>query len=310
MSSAWSWYVIGLVVVNILGSIWLLWFTGKRRPGDPAPTDTSHVWDGDLTEYNKPMPRWWINLFYLTIVFSIGYLIWYPGLGAFAGTGGWTSAKEVADAQKRDDAKLDATFAPFAKMPLEQIAQDPKAIQLGRSIFLNNCAVCHGTSARGAKGFPNLTDAHWQWGGTPDDLLTTIDGGRAAVMPAMADALTASGGPKAVDDVVAYVQSLSKPGQPPSAAATAGKPQFEAVCAACHGADGTGMAAMGAPNLTDSDWLYGPSKASIKSAIEHGHNGQMPAFSGVLRPNQVRVVAAYVWSLSNTGATGAAAPAK
>jgi cytochrome c oxidase cbb3-type subunit 3 len=310
MSSAWSWYVIGLVAINILGSIWLLWFTGKRRPGDPAPTDTSHVWDGDLTEYNKPMPRWWINLFYLTIVFSIGYLIWYPGLGTFAGTSGWTSHGELASDQKRDDAKLDATFAPFAKLPIEQIAQDPKALQLGRSIFLNNCAVCHGTSARGAKGFPNLTDVHWQWGGTADDILTTIDAGRTAVMPAMAEALTASGGPQAIDDVIAYVQSLSRPGQAPNAQAAAGKPQFEAVCAACHGADGTGMAAMGAPNLTDNDWLYGPSKASIKSAIEHGHNGQMPAFNAVLRPNQVRVVAAYVWSLSNTGNAAAAAAAK
>ena len=170
MSSAWSWYVIGLVAVNILGSIWLLWFTGKRRPGDPAATDTSHVWDGNLTEYNKPMPRWWINLFYLTIVFSIGYLIWYPGLGTFAGTSGWTSGKELAADQTREDAKLDATFAPYAAMPLEKIAADPKAVQLGRSIFLNNCAVCHGTSARGARGFPNLTDAQWQWGGTPDDI--------------------------------------------------------------------------------------------------------------------------------------------
>ncbi len=310
MSSAWSWYVIGLVAVNILGSIWLLWFTGKRRPGDPAPTDTSHVWDGDLTEYNKPMPRWWINLFYLTIVFSVGYLIWFPGLGAFAGTSGWSSGKELAADQKREDAKLDATFAPFAAMPIAQIAADPKAVQLGRSIFLNNCAVCHGTAARGARGYPNLTDGHWQWGGSADDILATITDGRTAAMPPMADALTATGGAQSVADVAAYVQALSKPGQPLNAQAAAGKPQFETVCAACHGADGTGMTAIGAPNLTDNDWLYGPSKASIAAAITHGHNGQMPAFNATLRPNQVRVVAAYVWSLSNGSGNAATASAK
>lgn len=309
MSGAWSWYVIALVAINIVGSIWLLWFTGKRRPGDPAPTDTSHIWDGNLTEYNKPMPRWWINLFYITIVFGLIYLAWFPGLGAFKGLGGWSSAGEVEAAQKRDDAKVQAAFAPFGSMSVEQIAHDPKALQLGRSIFQNRCAVCHGTAARGARGFPNLTDSVWQWGGTPDDILATITNGRQAMMPVMAPAVTAVGGPDAVANVAAYVQTLSRPGEQLDAQAAKGKPLFQTICAACHGVDGKGRTVLGAPDLTDKDWLYGPSLASIRSAIEHGHQGQMPTFKDILQPNQIRVVAGYVWSLSHAPVRTEAAPA-
>ena len=183
MSTGWSIYVIVLVVLNIGGCAWLLWWTARRRPGDPAPDETSHVWDGDLTEFNKPLPRWWINMFYLTIAFSIGYLIWYPGLGNFEGTSKWTSAKEHDAAAARAAAVLESRFGHFSDMPIDQIAQDEDALRLGRTIFANTCSTCHGSDARGARGFPNLTDDDWQWGGSPDDILQTVLHGRQAVMP-------------------------------------------------------------------------------------------------------------------------------
>ena len=210
MTTGWSIYVIVIVAINILGCVWLIWWTGKRRPGDPAPTDTSHIWDGNLTEYNKPMPKWWVNLFYITIVFAIVYLVWYPGLGAFAGVAKWTSAGEQARDKARDDAKLEATFAPYAGKSIDVIARDPKAVALGRSIFNNTCATCHGSTAQGAVGYPNLTDQVWHWGGTPDDVLHSVLEGREGVMPEWGKVLTGMGGDNAVDYVVAYLQGLGR----------------------------------------------------------------------------------------------------
>lgn len=294
MSAGWSWFVIALVVVNVLGCVWLIWWTARRRPGDPGPTDTSHVWDENITEYNKPMPRWWINLFYLTIIFSIGYLAWYPGLGDFAGTSGWTSAKEHDAEKAEQDKRLAAAFAPYAGKPIDQIARDPAAVALGKSIFGNNCATCHGSSAQGAIGYPNLTDASWQWGGAPEQILETILNGRQAAMPPWEAAL---GGPQGVTAVTAYVQTLSG-GQADSTLANVGKNKYEAICISCHGPDGKGMQALGAPDLTDDVWLYGGSPAAIATSIAKGRNGQMPAHGPLIGETRVRLAAAYVWSLS------------
>ena len=161
MTTAWSWYVIGLVVSNLLGCAWLLWWTSRPRKDGAKPEDTSHVWDGDITEYNKPLPRWWINLFFITIVYSFGYLAWYGGWGDYPGFSGWTSTGELARAQAVDNARLEAAFAPYAGQPIDAIARDPRAVELGRSIFANTCATCHGSSAQGAVGFPNLRDDIW-----------------------------------------------------------------------------------------------------------------------------------------------------
>lgn len=295
MSAAWSWYVIALVVLNIAGCVWLLWWTARRRPGDPAPEDTSHVWDEDLTEYNKPLPKWWINLFYLTIVFSIGYLVWYPGMGSFAGVGKWTSAGEHdADAAKAQ-AVLEATFARFRDLPIDQIAKDPEALRLGRTIFANTCSTCHGSDARGARGFPNLTDADWQWGGTPDDILHTVLHGRQAVMPPFGEVV---GGEQGATEVAVYVQSLSGMRVDPALAA-AGKAKFDMVCTACHGADGTGNPLLGAPNLTDDVWLYGNDFDTLRRAVLEGHNGAMPAHEPIIGEMRSRLVAAWVWAQSH-----------
>ena len=295
MTTFWTWYIIAFVAFNIGGIAWLLWWTGRRRPGDPAADSTSHVWDGDLTEYNKPMPRWWINLFYLTIVFAIAYLIWYPGLGAFTGKGGWSSRGQLAEEQAAAEKQLATTYAAFVGKSIDVIARDPAAIVTGRRIYANNCAMCHGSDARGGKGFPNLTDDNWQWGGSPDEILTTILEGRQAAMPVFAPIL---GGDTQVNETAVYVQSLS--GQPVSPAlANAGRVHFEGTCAACHGIDGKGNKALGSANLTDDYWLYGDRFEDIRSAIMNGHNGQMPAHLALIGETRSRLVAAYVYSLSH-----------
>ncbi len=308
MSPGWSWYIIALVVSNIAGCAWLLWWTGKRRPGDPAPTDTSHIWDGDITEYNKPMPRWWINMFWLTIVFAIGYLIYYPGLGSFAGTAKWTSKGEYDTDKAADDRKLEQTFSRYAGKPIDVLAQDPKVLALGRSIFSNTCATCHGSSAHGAIGYPNLSDNIWHWGGSPDQVLQTVLDGRDGVMPAWGTVLTGMGGKDAVDNVIAYVYTLSTPDRSlqNNYMAARGKPLYDGICVACHGVDGKGNQAMGAPDLTDDYWLYGSGKDSLHKTIAEGRHGIMPAHRALLGETRARVVAAYVWSLSNK--PGAAKP--
>ena len=308
MSGGWSWFVIGLVVLNIGGCGWLLWWTAKRRPGDPKPEDTSHIWDGDITEYNKPLPRWWINLFWLTIAFAIGYLFWFPGMGAFAGYGRWSSAGEHAQDKARDDARLETTFAPFKGKPIDVLAADPTARKLGRSIFSNTCATCHGSSAQGAIGYPNLSDDIWHWGGTPDRVLETVLDGREGVMPEWGTVLTGMGGENAVDYVAAYVRTLSQPDAPlyNDYMAAQGKKLYEGICVACHGIDGKGNTTMGAPDLTDNYWLYGSSKQSLVQTIAKGRHGSMPAHRQLLGETRARLVAAYVWSLSHGGAPGAA----
>jgi cytochrome c oxidase cbb3-type subunit 3 len=295
MTTAWSIYVIVIVALNIVGATWLLWWTGRRRPGDPPSDATSHHWDGDLTEYNKPMPRWWINLFYLTIIFGIGYLAWYPGLGAFAGTSHWSSRGQLASEQAVAEKSLAASFAGVEQQPIDVIARDPKAVATGRRIFSHTCAMCHGSDARGAKGYPNLTDDKWQWGGSPADILATIQNGRQAAMPPLAAVL---GGEGNVITTAVYVQSLSGQKVDPLLA-NDGKQIFSGICAGCPGADGKGNQTLGSADLTDDYWLYSNSIDAIREAIEKGHNGQMPAHKALLGETRTRLVAAYVYSLSH-----------
>ncbi|HRO63295.1 cytochrome-c oxidase, cbb3-type subunit III [Thermomonas sp.] len=306
MTTAWNWYVILLVLFNLLGITWLLWWTAKRRPGDPKPEDTSHYWDGDITEFNKPMPRWWINGFYIAIAFSFGYLFWYGGFGTYPGISHWSSKGEHDTAAAEASARLERTFAPYKGQAIDALAQNPTAIELGRSIFANNCATCHGSSAKGAIGYPNLTDDIWHWGGSPDQVLTTVLKGREGVMPAWGKALAGMGGPDAVDYVIAYVRQLGNKGvaAPNDFAAARGKELFESVCAACHGKDGKGNPALGAPDLTDGYWLYGDSTESLRETIANGRHGSMPAWGETLGDTRTRLVAAYVWSLSHRAGAG------
>jgi cytochrome c oxidase cbb3-type subunit 3 len=302
MSGGWSVWVIAIVAINIVGSAWLLWWTAKRRPGDPPAEATSHHWDGDLTEYNKPLPMWWINLFWLTIVFSIAYLVWYPGLGNFKGKSGWSSAAELKAEQKAAEAKLNEAFAGYVSQPIDVISRDPKAVATGQRIFANTCAMCHGSDARGAKGYPNLTDQHWQWGNTPDEVLATILDGRQAAMPPFASAL---GDKSNVTATAVHVQKLGGLQVDPQLDRI-GAGHFSGICAACHGPDGKGNPAIGSADLTDDYWLYGNRVEDIVAAIEKGHDGHMPAHRLILGETRARLVGAYVWSISHAATAGPA----
>jgi cytochrome c oxidase cbb3-type subunit III len=302
MSTGWSWYVIALVALNVIGCVVLLWKTSRgRSPGGAGPEGTSHVWDGNITEYDKPLPRWWINLFYLTIVFALVYLVLYPGLGAFKGTSGWTSQRALEQDKAETSARLAATFKPYDGKAIDVLARDPKALQLGRSIFSNNCATCHGSLGQGAIGYPDLTDQIWHWGSSPDDVLRTVLDGRQAQMPVWSQTLTSMGGAYAVDAVITYVLSLTDSSllATNGDAVSRGARLFAAVCAACHGPDAKGNPQLGAPNLTDDYWLYGRSRAAIRTALEQGRNGVMPAHRELLGATRARLAAAYAWSLSH-----------
>jgi cytochrome c oxidase cbb3-type subunit 3 len=312
VSSFWSLWVIVITLASIAGCAVLLLNTGriklasKEGPKDPAGKSavgvTGHVWDGDLQEYNNPLPKWWSNLFWITIVFAVVYLILYPGLGALPGVLGWTSAGAYAKEHAEFDERLKPLYARYASMDVEQIASDMAARQTGQRLFLEYCSPCHGADARGGRGFPNLTDKDWLYGGAPDTIITTITGGRMGVMPAFGPILGEGG----VQNVVAYVRSLSNLPHD-NLKAQLGKPIFLANCAACHGPEGTGNQAMGAPNLTDNVWMFGSSERAMIEGVTAGHNVNyaggptpMPSFKDTLSPTQIRVLAAYVWGLSNT----------
>lgn len=291
----WDLFIVVITLLSIAGCGILLYSqsTHKVRPGDPTDGTTGHVWDDDLTELNTPLPRWWMWLFYLTIVFSLLYLVLYPGLGSFAGTLGWKSsgAYSAELASARD--QYGPLFARYAAQDVETVAADPKAREIGQRLFITYCAQCHGSDARGNKGFPNLTDSDWLYGGTPAMIKQTIMQGRQGAMPPMGAAL---GSAKDVENVAHYVRSLSGMVADPIKVAF-GKGKFGA-CMACHNAGGIGNQALGAPNLSDKIWLHGGSAESIMETINKGRNGMMPAFADFLGDDKVHVLTAYVYGLS------------
>lgn len=295
MSVHWSLYIIALVVLNVAGAFWLLWWTARRRPGPAAEAETTgHRWDGDLTELNNPLPRWWLWLFYLTVIFSAVYLVLYPGFGGFPGVLKWTQARQHAEQVAEAERAYAAKFARFESLDLVTLSQTPEAMSAARNLFVNNCATCHGSDGRGAVSFPNLTDADWLYGSEPETIRTTIAEGRIGVMPPWGEALGAQG----VEDVIAYVLSLS--GEDiPAELARAGAEKFAMFCASCHGLDGRGNLQLGAPNLTDAVWLFGKSPESLRTTITQGRTSQMPAHLGLLGPQKVHLLAAYVISLSS-----------
>ena len=310
-SDFWSGYVAVLTVLSIAACALLLWLLSSRRVVKDArtgQTETSgHVWDEDLTELNNPLPRWWMWLFYLTIYFSAGYLVLYPGLGSFQGTLAWSSTGQHAEEVKQADAEYGPLFAQFAAKDIKAVAADPRARAIGERLFLNHCAQCHGSDARGSKGFPNLADTDWLWGGTPEAIKHAIAEGRTGVMPPLGAAL---GSDTDVRNVANYVLSLSGSAHD-SIGAALGRPKF-GTCAACHGSNGKGNPALGAPDLTDKIWLHGGGVENVAAIIARGRSNQMPAHKEFLSDAKMHLLAAYVWGLSNdTAATtvGTAAPA-
>ena len=295
-SNFWSVYVAGLTIISIAACGLLLWFSGKAKAMTAHDNTTGHVWDGDLREMNNPLPRWWVGLFIITIVFALVYLYLYPGLGNFQGSTGWTSQGQFEKEVAKGNAEVAPIYAKFMAMAAEDAAKDPQAKAIGERLFMNNCSQCHGSDAHGGKSFPNLTDSDWLHGGTPDKITETLVKGRIGQMPPMAAAVGTSDD---VKNVANYVLSLS--GSPhDSVRANLGKPKF-AVCAACHGADGKGNIALGAPNLTDDIWLHGYGEAAITSMVVNGKVNQMPAQVDKLTEAQIHVLTSYVWGLSNNG---------
>ena len=285
-------WIITIVLINLLGCLWLLWWT-RKRPEDPIGDGESmgHNFDG-IEELNNPLPHWWLNLFYFTIAFAFIYLTLYPGWGDAKGCLGWSSTSQWETEVQKADNRYDRLFEEYAAIPVEKLMQNEEVIKTGQRLFGNNCAICHGSDARGNVGYPNLTDSDWLYGGTPEKIKETLHNGRAGLMPALGAAL----GEKGVVDVASYVLSLS--GNTGSGDAAAGKEKFTLMCAACHGADGKGNQMLGAPNLTDNIWLYGGSEAKIIETLNNGRGGKMPAFAEQLSAEKIHVLATYVYSLS------------
>jgi len=303
----WDLYIVVLSLLGVFGCGVLLYSQSKAKVvkgADGKIETTGHVWDEDLTELNTPMPRWWMWLFYITIVFGLCYFYLYPGLGAYAGKLGWKSSGQYQAELTKADADYGPLFARYQQQDLRAVATDPQAHAIGERLFLTYCAQCHGSDARGNKGFPNLTDKDWLFGGAPETIKETIMHGRTGMMPPMGAAV---GNDKDVENVAHYVLSLSGSTHDPIKAAF-GKDKFGA-CMACHSAKGTGNQAIGAPNLTDKIWLFGGSPETIMETVRKGRTTTMPAFGDFLGEAKVQVLAAYVWSLSNNPSQPAPAPA-
>ncbi len=293
-SEFWSWFIIAISGGGILWLIYLLKATDKEVEGEIG-VPTGHVWDEDLEELNNPLPRWWVIMFYLSIFIGVAYLILYPGMGSFKGVLGWTSSNqyelEIADAE----AEFGPIFAKFKQTPIPALIGDPAAVKAGERLFASYCSVCHGSDARGATGFPNLRDDDWLWGGSPEQIKTSILDGRFGIMPGWEAPL---GGDEGVEKVANYVMKLAGRDVDETLAA-AGKVQFDMFCVGCHMPGGTGNYALGAPNLTNNIWLYGGSPRAIKYSIAKGHQGVMPPFKEFLGEARSHVLAAYVYSLSH-----------
>jgi cytochrome c oxidase cbb3-type subunit 3 len=294
-SAFWNWFIIAGAAGGIIAMFWLNhWMSEPKRKTEEKPKPMGHVWDEDLQELNNPLPRWWLNLFYITLVFGVVYLALYPGLGTYAGAFGWTSTgqydKEIAAANKQ----YNPLYEKYLKQDLLQVAADREAIRTGERLFVTYCTSCHGSDARGAKGFPNLRDKDWLYGGEPATIKASIMNGRTGAMPPWGAVL----GQEGVFNVSEYVLALSGRRVNQDAAA-AGKEKFTQLCVACHGADGKGNPALGAPNLADDVWLYGGSQKSVMESIDKGRTGRMPAHAEFLGEAKGHLLAAYVYSLSH-----------
>lgn len=306
MSTFWSCWIVGLTLTNLALLFWLLMANRKRAvvvDESGEVKTTGHVYDG-IEEYDNPLPRWWFYMFLATFIFTAAYLVIYPGLGNYKGLkfwsdgGTWTATSQLKDEQSQAQLQYDATFGAFAKTPIEELAKNPVAMKMGYRVFVNNCAVCHGSDAGGNFGYPNLSDKDWLFGGTPDRIKETITLGRQGGMPAWGPIL----GETNVANVAEFV--LKQAGREHDAAkAELGATVFSQNCVACHNADGKGNHQVGAPNLTDNIWLYGGEPQDIRQTIRVGRAGVMPAHANTLKPERIHLLAAYVYSLSQDEAT-------
>ncbi|NVK21242.1 MAG: cytochrome-c oxidase, cbb3-type subunit III [Kangiellaceae bacterium] len=294
MSNFWSIYIIAIVVINIAGCAALLFFTRKKKESSTQGKTTGHVYDG-IEEYDNPLPRWWLWMFYITIIFSVIYLVLYPGLGKFQGVLGWSQVNQYNEEVAKADEQFMPMYEKYAAMSVEELQNKPEALDMGQSIFANTCFGCHGADGRGALGFPDLTDNDWLYGGTPEQIKKSIVDGRRGLMPAWEATL----GEQGVSEVIHYV--LSKNNAERSfreELVEAGETKYNQFCAACHGKDLTGNVALGAANLADTVWLHGGSISMIKNTVANGIQANMPAHKDILGEEKIHLVTAYVYSLS------------
>ncbi len=294
-SDFWSYYISFIVLGGIFGCLLVLFLTARVPATKSGDNTTGHVYDEDIIELNNPMPKWWMYLFIITSVFGFAYLALFPGLGNNEGMLGWTSLKQYEAEVEATKQKIAPIYAKYAAMPVEEIAKDEAAMAIGERLFMNNCSMCHGSDAHGSKGFPNLTDNDWLYGGKPENIVQTITNGRNGMMPPMLAAI--GGTTEDAKNVANYVLSLSG-AKHNEAAAAIGQTKF-AACAACHGQNGEGNQMIGAPNLSDDTWLHGFGEAAIIERIKLGKQNQMPAQKERLTKEQIHVLASYVWRFSN-----------
>lgn len=297
VSGFWVWFIAIPTLAGILGMAWFVYrYSGRPAAGQKVET-MGHVWDETLAEYNNPLPRWWLNLFYITLVFGFVYLLLYPGLGSFAGFFKWTQTTQYDAEVGAADERYGPIYDKYVKQDLQAVAANPEALAIGKRLFSTYCTQCHGSDARGARGFPNLTDNDWLWGGEPAKIKETITNGRLGMMPAWEPVI----GHEGVVSAAEYALSLSGR-QVDSAVAAKGKELFAKNCAACHGADGKGNQMLGAPNLTDEVWLHGASQERVLESVGKGRQGRMPPHQEFLGEAKVHLLAAYVYSLSHGAA--------
>lgn len=298
MTAFWHWVVAAGTIAFIIWCVWLVRWSSKQAPSNLKDADkVGHRWDGDLEEWNNPAPKWWLYLYFITIIWAVAYMIVYPGLGSFGGTMGWSQAGQYEAEMQAATERYEPIYTRYAGMEFAALMQDADALKLGRSLFSSYCTTCHGSDARGASGFPNLTDDDWLWGSDEAAIATAIRSGRNSVMPVLAPAL---GGEQGINNMVSYVQSLSG-AAPADSNAMSAQPLFVALCSACHMADGSGNQALGGPDLTDDIWLYGGTADAIRTTIVAGRNGVMPAHGELLGESRIKILAAYVASLSVSG---------
>lgn len=297
MSAFWSAWVTVITLAVIFGCAWLLFATRKNQTYKETTDQTlGHEFDG-IEEYDNPLPQWWFYLFVATVIFGLGYLMLYPGLGNFKGLLGWTSHNQWQEEMQHAEEVYRPVFAKYAALSIEELQGNEEGLKMGQRMFANNCAVCHGSAGTGAIGFPNLTDHDWLYGGDPATIKQTIINGRQGAMPAWGEQI----GEDNVRDVASYVMTLSGREPAPGTDVANGQKQFQALCTACHGPEGKGMHALGAPNLTDDIWLYGGNFNQIAHTIRAGRAGVMPAQKDLLSEDKIHLIAAYVYSLSQSG---------
>ena len=296
MTAFWAWFVAAGTIAFVIWCIWLVSWSAKQGPQNKEDEDlVGHKWDGDLEEWNNPAPKWWLYLYFITIIWAVGYMVAYPGIGAYEGFLGWSQEGQYEEEMQSATERYEPIYTRFYEMDFETLAADADAQKLGASLYAGYCTTCHGSDARGAKGYPNLTDNDWIWGDSEAQIIASIAQGRNAIMPQLAPAL---GGDAGVDNMVRYVRSLSGLVEADDATMAA-QPLFVALCGACHNADGSGNALFGGPNLTDDVWLYGATDIDVRETIVNGRNGVMPAHGDFLGEKRTRILAAYVSSMAN-----------